>query len=121
MLSAGHVGYQNIVVWFFFHERGSVLQKSYEGLLRAILLSVIRSNESSAVEVLKIFVTDSPSHQWTNNKFEHAIDVLRKYNGSPMRITMFLDALDEYYGAPETIANILKTFQKREIGSTVDF
>ena len=94
---------------FFFHDRGSVIQKSFQGLLQAIVHQVLR-------QAPELFDLVAPIHdrdrdlsdtEWTAEDIQEAFDVLRKQQILELDVVLFLDALDEYNGRHETFANFL--------------
>ncbi|KAI1778487.1 hypothetical protein F4818DRAFT_302826 [Hypoxylon cercidicola] len=101
---------------FFFHDRGTLLQKSFEGLLRSVLYQIIEKADASKVDLTELltplFQTHSRlrEHQtklWTIEELEHCIRLLFRQTRLNLEIVLVLDALDEYDGQPEFICGIL--------------
>ncbi|KAI2465412.1 hypothetical protein F4781DRAFT_424824 [Annulohypoxylon bovei var. microspora] len=92
-----------IFATFFFHDRGDLLQKSFEGLLRSILYQIIEQAQKSEMDITKIIepllkhVPPQQKHAqpWSLNALEN------------LEIFLLLDALDEYDGQPEFICRFL--------------
>ncbi|KAK9775022.1 putative NACHT domain-containing protein [Seiridium cardinale] len=107
---------------FFFHHRGSLLQKSLEGLLRSILAQIL-TQQPKLTEVLDPWVKDlmglkSPmtkgrlkekfkAHKWSENSLWTALRLLLHQQQYKLTICLFLDALDEYNKTPEDIKDFL--------------
>ena len=94
---------------FFFHDRGSEIQKSFKGLLQGITYQILRD----IPELLQLII---PIHQqiskrldsnWTQEDIHKAFQVLLKQQNFRLSVTLFLDALDEYDGTHENIASFL--------------
>src|SRR5271156_231640 len=100
---------KQVVAWFFFHERGSYLQKSFEGLLRAILLQIVEEEPELAKFMLPFYLRRHITERstWTINDLEQALLTLLEQKGTALDIFLFLDALDEYDGTPEVIADFM--------------
>jgi hypothetical protein len=102
---------KSTIAAFFFHDRGSYLQKSLEGLLREILHTLI----SDIPELTPLFLNVYKKHRWlgnANNAEFHWLpeatkqlfsDIL-KQNIVDISVLLFLDALDEYSGSHSDIA-----------------
>ncbi|KAK9789500.1 putative NACHT domain-containing protein [Seiridium cardinale] len=114
--------YKTIFASFFFHNRGSLLQKSLEGLLRSILAQIL-TQQPKLTEVLDPLVKDlmelkSPmirsalkkkfkAHKWSENSLWTALQLLLHQQRYKLTICLFLDALDEYNKTPEDIKDFL--------------
>jgi hypothetical protein len=116
-----------IVASFFFHHRGSVLQKSLDGLLRSILVQILQQRPWLA-DVLRSTVEEviderfPLKEQWLKKKLQNQEwkqcelwKMLCQVLGQTMEkldICFFFDALDEYDGAPDVIKDFLGDLQK---------
>ena len=101
-----------VTVWYFFHERGSLLQKSFEGLLRTILLQMF-SQLPQLAELVLDFYPGKGYHKggwWSIADLEQALTTILEQKSIPLDIVLFIDALDEYHGPPEIIADFLRAF-----------
>jgi hypothetical protein len=101
---------KHIPAGFFFHDRGSHLQKSFEGLLYSVLHQVLTSEKRLVKEVSHIYLRRPPSHRarWPLEDLEEALGCTLKQTRLPIDILLFLDALDEYGGRPDFIADFIK-------------
>ncbi|KAI1407119.1 hypothetical protein F5Y13DRAFT_175692 [Hypoxylon sp. FL1857] len=102
---------------FFFHDRGSLLQHSFEGLLRSVLYQIIGKLQRSGADIselskplLDIYapLSGEQSRNWTIGELESCISVLLRQTSVELDIFLLLDALDEYDGGPDFICGILK-------------
>lgn len=91
---------------FFFHHRGSLLQKSLEGLLRSVLYQIIEQQPELATLLGSAFSQRLPS-EWTLRNLEKSLRVILQQQTFSLDICFFFDALDEYDGAPEFISRLL--------------
>ena len=91
---------KHVTPTFFFHDRGSHVQKSYEGLLRTILFEIL-SDEPSLQETILPIYQDRPSslqNMWAQSDLDQAFGRILEQQVCPINIHLFLDALDEYEG-----------------------
>jgi ankyrin repeat protein len=94
---------------FFFHNRGSRNQKSLEGLLRSLLYQILSSNQ----ELLDMVVDASLHHlrarrsRWLRRELKKTFTWVMAHSSTKISICLFLDALDEYDGDPESAASFL--------------
>ncbi|KAM0812584.1 putative NACHT domain-containing protein [Seiridium cardinale] len=111
-----------IVASFFFHHRGSLLQKSLEGLLRSILTQILTQQpqlaaivEPTIKEVMSLEFPMSKqrlnevlkSYQWNESLLWNAFRLLLHQRQYKLTMCLFLDALDEYNKTPEDIKDFL--------------
>ncbi|KAI1879125.1 hypothetical protein JX265_003302 [Neoarthrinium moseri] len=111
-----------IIAGFFFHHRGSVLQKSLEGLIRSILAQLLRQRpglanlltpliESSVGKKFPMELDEFralfKSHTWTQQHLGHALRLMLRQKIADLDMCFFFDALDEYDGSPEVIRDFL--------------
>ena len=99
---------KRVVVWFFFHERGSYMQNSYEALLRSILFQIVSQDTGSAKALLPLYLSQGSDAitrgNWSVDKLEAGLAMVLKMS---TEITFLLDALDEFVGPPKFIAEFL--------------
>jgi hypothetical protein len=97
--------------WFYFYNRGSRIQKSFEGLLHSILYQILSREDKLAEIVLPIYLERSGKKRqhWTLHNLKQAFDLIVRQERFPLRFYLFLDALDEYEGHPEIVAEFLKS------------
>ncbi|KAI1394354.1 uncharacterized protein F4822DRAFT_45648 [Hypoxylon trugodes] len=90
---------------FFFHYRGSSLQKSFEGLLRSIIGQILTELPSLFDSLKPLF--DHATIVWTLPMLKKAFNNILRQNTVPLHLCLFLDALDEYDGRLEFICQFL--------------
>ncbi|KAE8453313.1 hypothetical protein EG329_011380 [Mollisiaceae sp. DMI_Dod_QoI] len=124
----------HLIIDFFFHDRGSANQKSLEGLLYRILYQLMIRERKLAKLVLPIVASqlkvasqlDVPSRleprriTWTLHDLRQALDIVFTQTQVPLRILLFLDALDEFDGEPQTIADFVKDLVRPRPGSATE-
>jgi len=102
-----------IVVWFFFHERGSYMQNSYEALLRSILFQIVSQDTGSADILLPLYLSQGSDTltrgNWSVSNMEPALAAILS---TSIEIMFWLDALDEFAGPPKFIADFLENLIK---------
>jgi hypothetical protein len=105
--------------WFYFYNRGSRIQKSFEGLLHSILHQILSRQDKLAEIVLPIYLERSEKQRqhWTLHNLKRAFDLIVRQERFPLRLCLFLDALDEYEGHPEIVAEFLKSIVKTPLKS----
>jgi hypothetical protein len=96
---------------FFFHDRGSYIQKSFEGLLKSLVYQVLEQNPE-LFKLLKVqlpprenALTTDETETFLMSIFECILD----QNDVNCNLCFFLDALDEYSGNPAFMAQFLKS------------
>lgn len=100
--------------WFFFNERGSYIEKSFEGLFRSIIREMISANEQLAELVLEVYLdrvkqTSKQKQTWHVQDLEYALSAILSQRQQELDVLLFLDALDEYSGPPEMIAEFVQS------------
>ncbi|KAI0379794.1 hypothetical protein F5Y04DRAFT_282589 [Hypomontagnella monticulosa] len=104
---------------FFLHNRGSPLQKSLEGLLRTIIHRILTDAKELQGPVLSHaskFIKSEVSG-WNMSALDAAVEAICKQALVPLRICLFVDALDEYSGNHEDIVKFLRGLIKRFPGA----
>ncbi|KAK7892679.1 hypothetical protein LTR67_006915 [Exophiala xenobiotica] len=98
-------------LWFFFNARGSYLQKSFEGLLRSVLYQLGKGNPSIEQIIVDRCKTKEPGMRniWTDTDLVSIFELVREQITIERPVVLFLDALDEFNGYPETIADFLSS------------
>ncbi|KAI1126995.1 hypothetical protein F5Y10DRAFT_278419 [Nemania abortiva] len=115
-----------IIATFFFHHRGSALQKSLEGLMRSILVQMLKQRHELAVLFNPIFeascgttfpIQDLEKKEqfkpqlerfvWTERSIWRALQFVLHQRIFELSVCCFFDALDEYDGTPEVVSNLL--------------
>lgn len=101
---------------FFFHDRGSLYQKSFVGLLCSILYQVLSALSELFEHVPPAFSStfgnlgSRMSHQsiaFSLAELQAAFELVAIQTVHSVHILLFLDALDEYSGKHEDIAKFL--------------
>ncbi|KAI0601118.1 hypothetical protein F4775DRAFT_607246 [Biscogniauxia sp. FL1348] len=98
---------------FFFHDRGTALQKSLEGLLRSVLLQILERSGDLATLVIDDFrkryqLSGSGKYLWTISELERYIRLILQQDQIKLELYLFFDALDEFDGTPQFISGFLK-------------
>lgn len=105
---------KQVLASFFFHDRGNVIQKSFEGLLRSILYQVFEALGETLAGLFKpLLEKRSPllpeqAKRWTIHDLEDTMHLLFRQTYMDLEIFLLLDALDEYDGQPEFISGFLE-------------
>ena len=99
---------------FFFHNRGSAIQKSLAGMLRELLSSLLQQLpellfciEPEYTKLARAQRVKRPT--WDLDSLRSAFFSLAEQRRVPFRVILFLDALDEHAGDNDVLADILKT------------
>jgi len=117
---------QKLLASYFFHHRGTYLEKSFEGLLRSVIVQVASTNENlgslladalrreSPAAAVKWRVARSsrdadalPQALWTRTLLEKLLLALLRQDIQDLDICLLLDALDEYDGNTDFIVDFL--------------
>jgi hypothetical protein len=101
-----------IIVGFFFHDRGSHIQKSIEGLLQAVLHQLLSQVRTLLEFVYPIYaelvqVQQKANPDWTFDSLCAAWVAITKQRTEPLSACIFLDALDEHDGDNSQLANFV--------------
>ncbi|KAI1466204.1 uncharacterized protein F4812DRAFT_452075 [Daldinia caldariorum] len=98
-----------IIVSFFFHYRGTSVQKSFEGLLRNVLSQIISKNPRLVKFLQSLFDPQESLHprMWTLPVLQKGFNNIIRQDEIPLHLCLFLDALDEYDGRLEFICRFL--------------
>lgn len=114
-----------VVAGFFFHDRGTTVQKSVEGFLRQVLYQVIDQRKQLFVLIHSIFARILEQHtkdksrslpeQWNLSIFREALTLIGRKSTFEVNICLFVDALDEHDGNHRELVLIL-----REIAQLTD-
>ncbi|KAK0651118.1 hypothetical protein B0T16DRAFT_453620 [Cercophora newfieldiana] len=109
---------------FYFHFRGTALQKSFEGLLRSVVHQVLSQQPSlycimelSALEAYQERPYLGKSQFWTVEELERALRKVLAQNIKPLSLILFFDALDEFDGHPNVIGRFLRSLVNDRPGS----
>ncbi|KAI1140104.1 hypothetical protein F5Y05DRAFT_306974 [Hypoxylon sp. FL0543] len=102
-------GYSNYIrAGFFFHYRGSPIQKSFEGLLKSVLSQIISRSPSLSRFLWPLFDKESLTpDDWSLQMLQRGFHRILVQEETPLHLCLFLDALDEYDGRLEFICKFL--------------
>jgi hypothetical protein len=110
---------RHVVASFFFHDRGTEIQKSYEGLLRSIIHQVA-SQAGYLIPTLfplqwhKVYTewkgVLSRHHiiDWTRKDLLQVFQNILSYTSPDLKLFLLIDGLDEYSGNKVGLADVLK-------------
>ncbi|KAF4549767.1 Hypothetical protein D9617_20g028230 [Elsinoe fawcettii] len=113
---------QFLIIDFFFHDRGSYVQKSLEGLLHRVLPQMMRGCTDLAKLLLPHFL-DRPKAKrnvWSLDDLREFLDLVLSQSEIDLRILFFMDALDEFEGEPLTIATLVRDLVTKRAGSRTE-
>ncbi|KAL8852079.1 MAG: hypothetical protein Q9221_003009 [Calogaya cf. arnoldii] len=101
------------LVAFFFHDRGSSIQKSLLGLLREIVDSTLRQLPQLMPYAIAVYkdLVKSQRNRLPAWNFEALRSVMERITGqreARVKLLLFLDALDEHEGDNELLLQLLK-------------
>ena len=101
------------VAAFFFHDRGSEIQKSLLGMFQQILTSILEQVPALIpfvipfyIPLVKVQKTRKPT--WSLDALQSAILAVVHQRKVPVKLLLFLDALDEHQGDNDKLALLLK-------------
>lgn len=106
-----NLGRGRVCISFFFHNRGSHFQKTFEGLLQSILHQILVFEPRLVKQIVPIHVwrTVPQKGGWQLLDLKHAFTQLLEQDTLPIDISLFVDAIDEYDGPPENIAGFIQS------------
>lgn len=101
-----------ILAGFFFHNRGSDVQKSLSGMLQEILHQILRQDARLIAIILPSFgnlvrAQRTKSPIWDKETLEAALTAITKQRDFSISLCLFLDALDEHTGDNGQLANLI--------------
>jgi hypothetical protein len=92
-----------IIATFFFWHAGTEMQKSQIGLLRSLLIQLVRQCPESAEEILD----DKIIMSWTSDTLIETIRTILQHRKGSTKFCLFIDGLDEYSGEFADIIGLL--------------
>ena len=103
---------------FFFHDRGSTIQKSLVGMLQEVTASLLYQLPELLFciqpEYIKLATTQKTSRpRWDIDALKTAFFNMVEQRKVPIRLILFLDALDEHSGDNDELAHILKDISQK--------
>ena len=101
------------LVAFFFHDRGSEIQRSLDGMMQEILHSILQQHPPLLSVVTSLYLELVKSQRvkvpkWDTVTLQTALLNIARVRNPGMRLCLFLDALDEHGGDNEKLATLLK-------------
>ena len=110
-----------VVAGFFFHDRGTAVQKSAEGFLREVLYQIIHHQKQLFALIYPVFArileqkgqsnnsSQSLADGWTLKVLRDALELIGRKSTIEVNICLFVDALDEHYGNHRELVLILRS------------
>lgn len=110
-----------VIVGFFFHDRGTTVQKSAEGFLRQILYQMIDQRKQLFILIYSVFAKVLKQHgrsddrsknladEWTFNMTREALTLIGRKSTFEVNVCLFVDALDEHDGNHRELIVILRS------------
>ncbi|KAI9159121.1 Protein SERAC1 [Paramyrothecium foliicola] len=105
---------------FFFHFRGTVMQKSFEGVLRSLLKQIIQKclkQESCHGLLVEINDASFAGEPWSVSELERCLMVILNQQHCRIDLCLFFDALDEFDGHHKLICAFLNRLVQSQEGS----
>ncbi|KAL8989486.1 MAG: hypothetical protein Q9169_008350 [Polycauliona sp. 2 TL-2023] len=108
---------------FFFHDRGSSIQKSIAGMLQEIVESILRQLPQLVPLVIGVYkklikLQAKRSPQWPLEALKEMMEAITKQRNEPIKLLLFLDALDEHEGDNDLLLQLLKEWTRNMNGLT---
>ncbi len=112
------------LVSFFFHNRGSTIQKSLDGMMQEVLHSILHQHPHLVDRITPLYLDLVKSQRtnvpkWDTHTLKNALLCIAQERRRPLRLCLFLDALDEHGGDNEELAMLLKEMITKSEGETV--
>ena len=108
-----------VIAGFFFHDRGTTVQKSAEGFLREVLYQMIHHQKQLFALIYPVFAkileqkgqsnssSQSLAAGWTLKTLRDALELIGRKSKIEVNICLFVDALDEHDGNHREMVSIL--------------
>lgn len=112
LLKSGRIGSWKLVA-FFFHDRGSMVQKSLDGMMQEILHSILDQCPILLDVITPLYRKLVKSQRttvprWDTATLKKSLLTIAQERKPQVRLCLFLDALDEHGGDNEELAVLLK-------------
>lgn len=123
LLGNGTTGRWTLIA-FFFHDRGSDIQRSLDGMMQEILHSILQQHPSLLSIITPLYV-DLAKYQrvkipkWDTLTLKTALRTIARERQPRLRLCLFIDALDEHGGDNEELALLLKEMVDNTDSGTV--
>ena len=110
-----------VVAGFFFHDRGTTVQKSAEGFLREVLYQIIHQKKQLFVLIYpilaRVFEQKGQSTNgskffadgWTLSVLRDTLELIGRKSTNEVNLCLFVDALDEHDGNHRELVLILRS------------
>ncbi|KAL9068588.1 MAG: hypothetical protein Q9157_006461 [Trypethelium eluteriae] len=114
-----------IIAGYFFHDRGKLIQKSIQGMLQALLFSVLSQSFELRQFVQPVY-TILVSHQhtksvaWDFDALQDAFQAVVQQRQVKIRLCLFLDALDEHHGDNDRLSGMMHNLATLSDGQIVN-
>lgn len=101
-----------ITAGFFFYYRGSMVQKSFDGLLRHILWQILDRAHDLCQDIPEKCLPEPGEtvFNWTNDNLQSALGSVLRQQRKQLKICLFIDALDEFDGHLDSISDFIREF-----------
>ncbi|KAI0868412.1 hypothetical protein GGS24DRAFT_506817 [Hypoxylon argillaceum] len=99
----------------FFHHCGNTSQKSFAGLLQSILFQIVSERSDPGRLLLEFYDSEE---RWSLSNLEKSFRKIVFQDEIPLRLCLFLDALDEYDGQLEFLCSFLKDLEEIQPSKT---
>ena len=112
------------LVAFFFHDRGSEIQRSLDGMMQELLRSILQQHPSLLGVVTPLYLELVKSQRakapkWDTLTLHTALLKIAQVRNPSVRLCLFLDALDEHSGDNDKLAVLLKDMVRNTDSGTV--
>ncbi|KAB8527785.1 hypothetical protein FH972_025437 [Carpinus fangiana] len=120
---ASNPGITCLKISFFFSDRGTYFQKSFEGLLQSLIHQILKQEPLLATYVEPIFIKRGSTREtaWSLLELEAAFQNIVSQHDVKVHIFLLLDALDEYDGSKEMLCRWVEDMSDRPAQSSVHF
>lgn len=114
------------LVAFFFHDRGSSIQKSLLGLLREVVDSTVRQLPQLVPHAFAPYKDLVKSQRnklpiWPFEALQNVMGSITRQRETRVKLLLFLDALDEHEGDNDLLLQLLKEWTQNADGYYVTF
>ncbi|KAG8526675.1 uncharacterized protein KY384_008104 [Bacidia gigantensis] len=114
------------IAGYFFHDRGTEVQKSINGFLREILYQILQQQPDLFTFIYSIWTsvkrdthnTERPEvRSWKPSHIKDAIRSIASKSTYPLNLCLFVDALDEHDGKHQELISTLRSLTQCEQNS----
>jgi hypothetical protein len=108
---------QTVRAAFFFHDRGSQTQKSFDGLLHSILHQILETVPELVPSILPVYRNKHSLEPWGTGGLLAALEKILAQSRLKLAVYLFLDALDAYSGDHRGMADFLHNINQERVAS----